>query len=110
MEHDALLSAISLCRKAGALTVGFDPVKDAVFAGRAALVLLAADLSQGSARRMRQLCEGLVPCSPLPLTMEQLSAVTRKPAGVLAVTDENLARLCKGKLPVQKEEYNGNQI
>lgn len=102
--NNALLSALSLCRKAGALTTGFDPVKDSVFTGKAILVLLAQDLSPKTAQRVRQFCEDFVDCLELPLTMEQLSAITRKPAGVFAVTDSNLAKLCRGKLPHTEEE------
>lgn len=102
--NNALLSALSLCRKAGALTTGFDPVKDSVFTGKAILVLLAQDLSPKTAQRVRQFCEDFVDCLELPLTMEQLSAITRKPAGVFAVTDANLAKLCRGKLPHTEEE------
>ncbi len=96
--HDPLISALSLCRKAGALVTGFDPVKDSVFTGKAQLVLLAADLSPKTAQRVQYFCEDFVECAALPCTMEQLSAVTRKPAGVFAVTDPNLANLCKSKL------------
>ena len=42
-----LLGALSLCRKAGKLTMGFDPVAESAAKGKAALVLLAADLSAG---------------------------------------------------------------
>ena len=34
METDKLMGALGLCRRAGALTVGFDAVKDAVLSGK----------------------------------------------------------------------------
>lgn len=98
MMQDKLLSALSLCRKAGKLAMGFDPVKDSVFGGKAWLVLLASDLSPKTAQRVRLFCEELADCAELPLTMEDLSYITRKPTGVLAVTDQNLAKLCRAKL------------
>lgn len=44
-----ILFALSLCRKAGALVMGFDAVKDSVGKGKAQLVLCAGDLSEGTA-------------------------------------------------------------
>ena len=108
MQNNGLLSALSLCRKAGALTTGFDPVKDSVFTGKAVVVFIAQDLSPKTAQRVRQYCEDFIDCLEIPLTMDELSSITRKPAGVFAVTDGNLAKLCKGKLLVKTEEYNGN--
>lgn len=108
MNNNGLLSALSLCRKAGALVTGFDPVKEAAFSGKAVLVLLTSDLSPKTALRVKRFCEDFVECADMNLTMEELSPITRKPAGVFAVTDDNLAKLCKGKLSVKKEEYDGN--
>ena len=42
----ALYQAVSLCRKAGALTMGFDAVEEAVVKGKAAAALLAAAQAQ----------------------------------------------------------------
>lgn len=108
MQPNKLLSALSLCRKAGKLATGFDPVKDSVLTGKAVHVLLASDVSEKTAVRVRRFCEELVPCDTLPLTMEELNEITRKPAGVFAVTDANLAKLCRSQLVVNKEEYDGN--
>ena len=43
--QEALYQAISLCRKAGALTMGFDAVEDACVKGKAWLVMTASDAS-----------------------------------------------------------------
>jgi len=43
--NEALFQAVSLCRKAGALTMGFDAVEDAVVKGKAWLVMTASDAS-----------------------------------------------------------------
>ncbi len=40
-----LMGLLSLCRKAGKLRIGSQPVKEAVEAGEAKLVLYAADFS-----------------------------------------------------------------
>ncbi len=101
METDKLLGALGLCRRAGALTVGFDAVKDAVLTGKAHLVLYTQDASEGNVRRITWMCSEVGDCDarPLPLTKQDLAAILHKAVGVLAVTDENLAVLCRSKLP-----------
>ena len=95
---DKLLSALSLCRKAGALTVGFDAVADTLADGRAQLLLFAADLSPATQRRMLARNPGAVPAQVLPYTQQALAAITRRPAGVLAITDPNFGALCQNAL------------
>jgi ribosomal protein L7Ae-like RNA K-turn-binding protein len=102
METDKLMGALGLCRRAGALTVGFDAVKDAVLSGRAHLVLYTQDASEGNVRRIQWMCGEVgddCPVCRLPLTKQDLAAILHKAVGVLAVTDENLAVLCRAKLP-----------
>lgn len=102
METDKLLGALGLCRRAGALIVGFDAVKDAVLMGKAHLVLYAQDASEGNVRRIQWMCREVgdaCEALPLPLTKQDLAAILHKAVGVLAVTDENLAVLCRAKLP-----------
>lgn len=98
MKRDDLVFALSLCRKAGALVMGFDAVKESVFRGKAHLVLCAADASPGTARRARNFCEDLCDFCLLPRTQAQLGPITKKPTAVFAVTNADLARLCRTKL------------
>ena len=98
MPADGVIHAISLTRKAGRLVLGFDPVKDNILNGNACLVLTAGDLSPRTLGRVRQLCGDEVELIPLPCTQAELADVTRKPVGVLAVLDPNLARLCKNSI------------
>jgi ribosomal protein L30E len=95
-----IVFALSLCRKAGALVTGFDAVKDSVFKGSAQLVLCAGDLSEGTRRRVGYFCEAQgVPLYALAETQAALAPICKKPAGVFAVTDPELAKLCKKNLP-----------
>lgn len=96
---DKLLGALSLCRKAGKLVMGFDPVAESAAKGRAQLVLLAADLAEGSRKKALRFCDaaGLEPRA-LPLTQQQLLAVTPKRTGVFAVIDKGLAQLVERQL------------
>lgn len=98
MQTNKLLGALGLCRRAGKLALGSDRVLEQAAWGRAALVLLAADASGRTARRLREGCEGLCPVRSLPLSQTELLPLTNRPTAVLAVLDENLARLCEGCL------------
>ncbi|MFV0412705.1 MAG: L7Ae/L30e/S12e/Gadd45 family ribosomal protein [Oscillospiraceae bacterium] len=90
---DKLFSALSLCKKAGALAAGFDQVVENAAAGKAHLLLFAADLSPNTRKRALEQAPGLPVCN-LPFTQEALAAITRKPVGVLAVNNKDLAVLC----------------
>ena len=97
-----IIFALSLCRKAGALVTGFEAVKDSVFKGSAQLVLCAGDLSDGSRRRIGFVCETQgTPCCGMAETQAALAPICKRPAGVFAVTDPELAKLCKKNLPAQ---------
>ena len=99
-----VFSALSLCKKAGKLVLGFDAVTDSVYRGKAFAVLLAADVSEGTAKRAARACEELVPCLRMPLAQADLCAITYKKVGVYAVTDEQLAVLCRRSLEQTKED------
>lgn len=101
---DKLFGALSLCKKAGKLPAGFDAVCEKIAKGEAALVLLAQDVSPGTQKRVRLAAEqGGCPLHTLPQTQNEIAAITRKPVGVLAVTDQDLAGLCISALPDEEE-------
>ena len=96
---DKLLGALSLCRKAGRLAMGFDPAAESMAKGKAQLVLFAADLAPGSEKKARRLCGAAgVPARVLPFTQQQLLAVMPKKVGVFAVTEPGLAKLVESRL------------
>lgn len=92
--NDRLFGALGLCRKAGALTGGFDAVCEAAAKGAAVLVLLAADASERTRRKINESCQGRCPVAEIDLEQADLAAIMGKPYGVLAVTDKNLGALC----------------
>lgn len=96
---DRLMGAVSLCRKAGRLRMGMDLVCEEVQKGGVRLVLVADGVSGRSERKVREVCEaGNVPVHRLPCTMEELSRVTGKKYGILAVCDEGFAGMIGGLL------------
>ena len=96
--EEALFQALSLCRKAGALTMGFDAVEDAAVKGKAWIVLTASDASEKTVNRLTYSIGDLVDVIRMPLTQDRLADVSRKPVAVYAVTDRNLAKLCFDRL------------
>ena len=95
--EQALMSALSLCRKAGKLVLGYDAAVEAVLAGKSHHVFYAADASQSTVERVSFEIDGLAGAKKLPLTQQQMLDITRKSVAIYAVTDINLARLCEAK-------------
>ena len=96
--EEALYQALSLCRKAGALTMGFDAVEDACVKGKAWLVMTANDASAKTVQRLNYSVGDLVDVITMPLSQDKLADISRKPVAVYAVTDRNLAKLCFDRL------------
>ena len=96
--EEALFQALSLCRKAGALTMGFDAVEDACVKSKAWLVMVASDASAKTVQRLDYSVGDLVDVITMPLTQDKLADISRKPVAVYAVTDRNLAKLCFDRL------------
>ncbi|MBC8545873.1 ribosomal L7Ae/L30e/S12e/Gadd45 family protein [Clostridiaceae bacterium NSJ-31] len=100
-----LLSTISLCKRAGKLLMGYDRVKDAVFAGKAHIVFTATDLSERSRKGVILLCEAdNIDHFVLPFSMEQLEYEIGRRTGILAVTDPGLAGKLHAMLTASTEE------
>ena len=97
--EEALFQALSLCRKAGALTMGFDAVEDACVKSKAWLVMVASPMPAPRPCSASNYSVGdLVDVITMPLTQDNLADISRKPVAVYAVTDRNLAKLCFDRL------------
>lgn len=103
VRRQKLLGALSLCKKAGALTAGFDAVCQSARTGQAALLLFAGDTSPATQKRVLQVAKRGLPTGVLPLTQQDIAAVTQKQFGVLAVTNKDLAALCQKALAFEEE-------
>lgn len=100
------LGLLSLCRRAGKLCTGMEAVLEKAGRGEAALILLAEDLSPRSAERLRNRLPEDIPVRSLPCTMQTLSAVTGKAAGIAAVCDENFACGIRAMLSDDEEDLD----
>lgn len=97
---DKLINAISLCRKAGKLKMGTEVVKEQIEGGTAKLVLTASDIAARSKRQIEFACaQKNLPVKVVPYTMENLSVVTGRKYGILAVCDKGFAEMIGGLVP-----------
>lgn len=91
---EKLFGMVSLSRKAGKLTNGFDAVKEAVQDGSAKLVIYSCDISARTKTAMDRVVQaGENPTRQLStkLTMHDYGCICGKPTGVLALTDAGFA-------------------
>ncbi len=90
---DRFMSTLGLARRAGKLSWGIETVSNAVHAGKAVVVFMAADLSDRSKRTICEVCKKRgVPCIQTPYSMNQLGEAVGVFTGILALTDPGLAK------------------
>lgn len=87
---DPFLSFLGLCRRANALKIGHDAVKDAVRSSKAKLVLFSSDASKRLEKEIRNLSD-TISVVRTDRSSDDIGANIGKRAAVLAVTDENFA-------------------
>jgi len=114
MTTDRTLGRIGLAMRAGKIVTGEDGVLEAIRAGTACLVVIAADASA----RTRKVVEDKCRSRAVPLltgySRYELGAAVGKPERVLlAVTDRGLADLIRGgwtePTEVENIEQTGNE-
>ena len=93
-----ILFAISLARKSGKVSMGFDMVKERIEKNRAKAVVLAADTSRRTGENIKRLTGSKVPLYTVGLTQYDFSTVCGRLTGVISVNDENLAVLLSGSI------------
>ena len=95
--------ALSLAKKSGKLVTGFDSVKQAVADGNAKMVMVTQDTSEKTIKRVQYFCLDIINVNIIPLTQFEASQITNKLTGIFAVTDSNIATLCKNAIDSEKE-------
>ena len=106
---DPILSMLGICRKAGKIQPGEEPVDAAVRARDARLLLLAADAADNTARRCARFAEvGQCLWLRIPESKYELGrALGRGSCAVLAVTDTGLALAVARRLAERDQEKYG---
>lgn len=94
--YNKILSTISLCKRAGKLTLGFDVVKEAIQSKEAKIVVIANDISAKTKKEVLLMAEkGMVEVVEIPFSMDEVWQSVNKRAGVLAITDKGFSdKLC----------------
>jgi ribosomal protein L7Ae-like RNA K-turn-binding protein len=91
-----ILGTLTMARKAGKLTLGFDAVKDTLTAKTAEIVLVTADISSKTEKEIRFFCGRTgVDIEKTAITMEDCGHAFGRKSGVMSVTDRGLAGLVK---------------
>lgn len=90
--NDRLLSILGLCRRAGKLTSGADPVVDAINDGKAFVVLMASDFSPNSKKNiLKASSQSSVKIFDINRTKDEVGFAIGKYTGVVAVTDRGFS-------------------
>lgn len=91
---DNFLTSLALCYKSGNLRVGFDSVKESIEHLKAALVLVTCDISEKTEKEINFLASNKhIEARKIHCSMDDVQAVLNKRIGVLAIEDENFAKL-----------------
>lgn len=99
--QDKLFNKLSVARKAGKVTYGFESVKEVVLGGKASLVLLACDLSPKTAKETQFFCKDKATVVKTDKTMSDFSSTIGVVTGIIALTDEGFTKAVKSVLEVE---------
>lgn len=89
--NNKVLSLLGLARRAGRLTCGFDSVCGSVRKHESRLLLISADISEGTLSKLKSEI-GSAELVPLDCTMEQIDAAIGKPVRIISVNDDGFAQ------------------
>lgn len=91
--NDKLMSFIGLCRRAGKMTIGNEPVTEDIKKGISELILIADDISHNTEKDITKKAEaGKVKIIKIPYSKEQISSSLGKLTAIISVNDEGFAK------------------
>ena len=94
-----IMNLMSICRRAGKLTLGKDEVKGSVHSGKAYIVLVTSDLSERSLSEISRVCEEYeTPIYEIPESMNDVGSALGKVYGIMSVTDAGFAKAAVKRL------------
>lgn len=99
--QDKFLSAIGLARRAGALALGTEQVRDSAKKGLAKIIIVASDVSENTKKEITDTALFYkTDCIISHYTMAELSTAVglMRSTSSVAVTDENMTVLIKNSL------------
>lgn len=103
--NDRLLSFLGICRRAGKLVIGNDPVRESIETDKALLVIMASDISQNTLKKISPvISESGVPCYTANRSKDEISFSLGKACAVLSVTDMGFAEKLKELLEAEQKK------
>lgn len=91
--NDKIINLLTICRKSGRMTMGFDSAKESVMTGKAFLVILASDISAKSEKEIRFFSDkNNVKVIKTEILMGEIEQAIRKKAAIIAINDEGFAK------------------
>ncbi len=87
-----LTGLLTICRKAGKLVMGFDPMKDALAGNKAEAVIVASDISPKTEKEVRFFSgKKNIPVAKTEMTIDDIYRSVGKKAGILTICDKGFA-------------------
>lgn len=87
-----LMNLLTICRKAGQLELGFDPMKEALSGGKAQAVIIASDISAKTEKEVRFFADKKkVPAVKSEITIEDAYRGLGKKAGIFTICGSGFA-------------------
>ena len=91
VSKEKLFGLLTICRKAGRMTMGFDSVKESILTDKAKAVFLASDISAKTEKEVRFFADQkAVPC--IDATIAEIEFSVGRKAGVIGICDEGFAK------------------
>ncbi len=89
----SLKGLLTICRKAGQLSLGFDPMKEALVCGKAQAVLVTSDISPKTEKEVRFFSgKSGVPVKKTEMTGDDIYLAFGKRAGIITILGEGFAK------------------
>ena len=104
--NDRLLSILGLCRRAGKIVIGTDPVIESVTTGKSFIVLMTKDFSANSKKNILKASNNSsVKTFVINRTKDELSMAIGKYCAVVSITDRGFSnKLHESILKEQEQE------
>ncbi len=102
---DRLMSLLGLCRRAGKIVLGNDPVIDSINLKKAKLVIIAQDCSQHTSKGvLTSAHRSNVKAHVIPYTKDDISLAVGKYTAVLSIIDDGFAKKAQTLICSLKED------
>lgn len=98
--NDKILSTLGLCKKAGALSLGFDACIQAVTQKNSYLILVTSDLSKRTLKTLYSQIDNKVDLILLDLSMDDICTILGKSSGIISINSKGFAEKFKQLLNI----------